>query len=140
MTIKELMIESHKTAKDKGFWEIDCPICEGKGEHQNPGITHKKDVVTCYGCNGTKRYKNNRNDGELIALMHSELSEALEALRHNNPPSEHIPEFTSVEEEMADLAIRLGDFCEARVIRLEEAITAKMKFNKTRPYKHDKHF
>ena len=121
MTIKELMIESHQTAVEKGFW-TDQIYEIGK-----PNI-----VVA--------EQPKNRNDGELIALMHSELSEALEALRHNNPPSEHVPEFTSVEEEMADLAIRLGDFCEARAIRLEEAIKAKMKFNKTRPYKHDKHF
>ena len=40
-----------------------------------------------------------RNDGELIALMHSELSEALEGLRHKNPKSDKIPEFSSVEEE-----------------------------------------
>ena len=30
-----------------------------------------------------------RNEGECIALMHSELSEALEAVRHGNPQDEH---------------------------------------------------
>lgn len=47
-----------------------------------------------------------RNDGELIALMHSELSEMLDGLRHGNPPSEHIPDFSAAEEELADVVIR----------------------------------
>jgi NTP pyrophosphatase (non-canonical NTP hydrolase) len=77
-----------------------------------------------------------RNQGEMIALMHSELSEALEGLRHGNPPSEHIPEFTAVEEEMADVIIRIMDNAERRGWRIAEAIVAKMKFNDSRPYKH----
>lgn len=81
-----------------------------------------------------------RNDGEMIALMHSELSEALEALRHGNPLSEHIPEFTAVEEEFADLVIRLLDMCHGRNIRLADAIVAKMKFNANRPHMHGKKF
>jgi NTP pyrophosphatase (non-canonical NTP hydrolase) len=81
-----------------------------------------------------------RNDAEAIALMHSELSEALEALRHGNPPSEHIPAFSAVEEEMADVVIRVMDFCAGRGLRLGEAIIAKHEFNFTRPHKHGKAF
>lgn len=77
-----------------------------------------------------------RSDGELIALMHSELSEALEALRHGNPPSEHIPKFSGLEEELADLLIRVFDYAGHRKLRLPEALAAKMDFNEGREYRH----
>lgn len=63
-----------------------------------------------------------RNDGEMIALMHSELSEALEALRHGNPVDDHIPEFKSTEAELADVVIRIMDYGRARGLRIAEAI------------------
>ena len=80
------------------------------------------------------------NDAEAIALMHSELSEWLEAVRHGNGPSEHIPEFTATEEEAADLLIRLLDQCAYRGMRIAEAVAAKMCFNEGRPYRHGKAF
>ena len=81
-----------------------------------------------------------RNFGELVALCHSELSELLDAARHGNPPSDHIPQFSGEEEEAADVIIRLCDMAEQRGWKLGEAIVAKMRFNKTRPYKHGKKF
>lgn len=77
-----------------------------------------------------------RNDGEMITFMHSELSEAWEALRDGNPPDKHCPEFNGAEIEFADCIIRIMDTAYARKRRLAEAILAKIEFNKNRPYKH----
>jgi len=81
-----------------------------------------------------------RTDGDLVALVMTELSKYYEGLRQGNPPSEHIPEFSLAEEELADVVIRVLNIAYKRGHRIAEAMLAKMKFNKTRPYKHGKKF
>ena len=81
-------------------------------------------------------WEGERSDGELIALQHSELSEALEAMRKGNPDSVKIPGHCHAVEELADTVIRIMDHCEARGWNLFKAIAAKHEFNKGREYKH----
>ena len=76
-----------------------------------------------------------------IALMHSELSEALEEDRdryHDMREIYYAPggKVVGVAVELADAIIRICESCEYHGIPLETAIIQKLKYNKIRPYKH----
>ncbi len=93
-----------------------------------------------------------RTVGELIALMHAELSEALEEHRDGRAPgviyfnnahgtvttkdgAEALkPEGIPIE--LADVVIRIFDFCGQHSINLEDAIVQKMQYNECRPHRH----
>ena len=72
-----------------------------------------------------------------IALMHSELSEALEALRKPGE-SEHLPGESQLGEELADVFIRLAHFAYKHDVDLGDLVLKKMAFNAGRPYMHGK--
>jgi len=74
--------------------------------------------------------------GTLIALCHSELSEALEEYRRGLDPKEFYSPAGGIPFELADVVIRVFDMCGHYGIDLESAIREKMEYNKKRPYKH----
>ena len=84
-------------------------------------------------------YDGEFNDAEKIALMHSELSEALEGLRgapFPGVPDDKLPHRPAVEVELADAVIRIMNYATHRKLDLAGAIVEKAAFNATRPGKH----
>jgi NTP pyrophosphatase (non-canonical NTP hydrolase) len=77
-----------------------------------------------------------RSVGEILMLMVTELSEVMEAYRSGNPQSLKTPGFSQMEEELADVVIRLLDFAGRHDLDIEGALRAKMNYNETRPYRH----
>lgn len=107
-------------------------------------------------------YDDPRTVGDSIALMHSELSEALEAFRKTGGIEPHwsaggdwwsrgdLSDYTDedlenvqfspegVGPEFADCVIRILDSCEFYGIDLSAEIALKMAYNENRPYRHGK--
>lgn len=81
-----------------------------------------------------------RNLLEIVALCHSELSEAVEEYRAGRPMvwanEDGKPE--GIATEMADCLIRILDWFGHEGLDADEIVRQKMAYNRGRPYKHGK--
>ncbi|MCR4337472.1 MAG: nucleotide pyrophosphohydrolase [Candidatus Omnitrophica bacterium] len=75
-------------------------------------------------------WETERNVGEALMLIVTELAEAMEAHR--------VQDHANFREELADSFIRLLDLCGGLKIDIESEIEQKAQKNKKRPYKHGK--
>ena len=119
MNIKELCVAAHNNSANHGFWD-----------------DYNQTLSFLPTCLDIDKYTLDIKLSK-IALIMSELGEAVEGIR--KPTADpHCPGFSSEEIEMADVLIRIFDYCEAFGLDLAGAVTTKMAFNQTRPYKHSK--
>lgn len=72
-----------------------------------------------------------RNVGEMLCLVHSEISEAMEGHR-KNLQDDKLPHRSMFEVELADAIIRICDIAGGMGLDLSGAIAEKLEFNKTR--------
>lgn len=111
MRIRDIQADVHALAREKGWWTDPETGAEVDAEKRIP---------------------------EAIALVHSELSEALEEYRRGTLATYYAatgkPEGFAVE--LADAVIRILDLSGALGLDLEAAIAEKHAFNRTRPYRH----
>jgi NTP pyrophosphatase (non-canonical NTP hydrolase) len=112
--------EVHATARAKGWWDSRDGM-ERLSASESPALLEFTKATL---------------DAACIALIHSELSEAIEAARAGDPPDDKIPEYSGVEAELADVIIRIMDIAAHRGWRVGDAVEAKMEMNRGRSRMH----
>jgi hypothetical protein len=121
-----------KHMEAQGFWDDENDVMAAIGAL--PGGTE----LTISSLKETaKRWKN----AEKYMLIATELTECIEGDRAGQfSESNKIVGFTQLEEEMADIIVRVLDFAHRRKLRIGEAFIAKMEYNAARPFRHGKKF
>ena len=116
--------EVYLANKAKGFW---------KYREETPKLIRKyfpAGIAEEYAIAVEKAY-----NAQAIALMHSELSEALEADR-KDLMDDKLTHRKGLEVELADAVIRIMDFSQGKDLDVDGAVLEKLNYNKTRPYLH----
>ena len=116
MDLNELCKQCHKTAIEKGFYEKTRQFIE----------TYQD-----------KKYAYDLETSKRLALITSELGEALEALRKDR---KGILQKDTFEDEIADSLIRIFDLCGWLGIDIQQQVEWKMEYNKSREKLHGKRF
>jgi hypothetical protein len=112
--LQDMVVAAHANAVEKGFYSDVALVNE----------LHTKGVITADEYDMLQA----RLDASRNALVVSEVSEALEAIRKGDDENEA--------EELADAIIRICDYAGYKGIDLEEEVVVKMNRNAKRPRMH----
>lgn len=115
--------EAHQNAVNKGFWEDHDRIVKVMSEHPDLKFAVESALIS-----------------QKLKLIGDELAEAHDALRDGDLPSAKIMDFSSMEEELADVLIRMWDLEAKLGLDIAGAIEAKMKYNESRGFRHGRRF
>jgi NTP pyrophosphatase (non-canonical NTP hydrolase) len=131
MEISDLQRQVFRTALEHGWWPFEEPQPGGPDSDVNTFVQEIDYEAV--------------NIPEKLALMHSELSEALEFYRNLDEFKFRAPVLYSGEFhdkpdgfwiELADCIIRILDLAGAYGIDMEYLLRVKAEYNQTRPYRH----
>jgi hypothetical protein len=112
---------SHSVNRHNGFWEELELLRSLSNSAEGPDLRTKMVREIILG---------------RIALIHSEQSEAVEAVRKHDPSTWSSTEKDSFVSEMAGTVVRIMDLCEWSGAPLAEAIVAEINRNEKRGWKH----
>jgi len=128
-------LETYAKAIEPNIPRLACELIE-RYKLANPFIwAWFKMAEKTYGTHRAKGFAGPCNDGEQIALMHSELSEALEGLCEDLM-DDKLPRRKMVEVELADVVIRIMNYGRERGHNIPGALIEKDAYNETREYRH----
>lgn len=101
------------------------------GVNELCGLAHSNSKNAGWYTDPNTRLPIKRNVPEMLCLIHSEISEAMEGYR-KTLMDDKLPERQMIEVELADAMIRIADLAGYLDLDLAGAIIAKMRYNKTR--------
>lgn len=130
-----LMDRAHMNALDHGFHAANEPLeqlTDVLVEKLMPHLTINEWLPVVEQIKQIRRQTEMRDDATALMLIVSEVGEAVEALRTGS--------YALHAEELADVCIRVFDYCGKHGIDLGKFILHKMEINETRPLRHGKVF